>query len=538
MGKFTCIPWKNLNSQQQQAIETQGIVCVNADMGMGKTTTFVNKINFLLQNKIPYGGILALVQNNFLAKTIRKETGLEDVHTIQSFCLKVLQESYRALGLKENFTVYTENKHLLLETIKQLHLSIPPDEFIEICNYIANCKKNNLLPTRYLDIFNKYQELLTVNNAIDNDSIIAQTVSLFEKNKCALTYYRYRYSYILVDDYQEYNFIQNKLLKLLCMENLFLTRDTNNTSDEDFLYLLAQKKPVQQINFKEKYVTNAIDKKSVNVFIAKHQEEEAQYIASQIANKIKQGESYDQIAIILKDYTYSNIIESALLKKRIPYKNNKNLYKHKDINKILSAIRFIYNPYDIQSFCSLLTLENKKIEKLKSFFYKTKCDVLTGLKTAINTKLIAGTQYLKEIFFRLCKMRKQSLVDNISDLISNKSFLLPILTIAKNVSNYKEFLNHFVLNDIEEPQQGINIITYEESKGMEYATIFLPYLLDKITPNQYLQKNMLFSKIIQQAKNEIFLTCAVCIEKFQEKTFYSPSSFLEKFHKFNLINEV
>lgn len=390
MEKFTHIPWKKLNNKQKQAIKTQGIVCVNADNGTGKTTTLVNKFLFLLKNEIPCGGILALVRNNSLVKTIREATNLEDVYTIQSFCLKVIQESYYALGLKKNFTVYTENKELLLEAIRQLRLSISPKEFARIRKYITKCQKSSLQPEKYIDIFNKYQELLAINHAIDNDSIIARTVNLFETNENVLTYYQYRYSYVLVDDYEEYDLLQNRLLKLLKTKNIFLTRDTNNIFHNDYLSFLSGKTPVIQISFDKKYYKKIKPKNNFNVFV--------------------------------------------------------NQKRNKNINKILATIRFIWNPYDIQSFCSLLKLDNQKLAKLKTFFYRTKCDVLTGLKTAINIRIINDIDYLTKIFNKLCIMRKQSLLKNIQLLTTNKTFLDFMIPIAQSAKNYKDFLNFFVVN--------------------------------------------------------------------------------------------
>ncbi|MFZ5559338.1 MAG: ATP-dependent helicase, partial [Patescibacteria group bacterium] len=229
---------KNLNPRQKEAVMvTAGPILILAGPGSGKTRVLTHRLAYLIKSGISPINILAVTFTNKAAdemksrvkKLIGRISSLPFVGTFHSFCLRILRKEIDKLGYKRSFVIYDEDDQLNL--IKQIiqNLEINKDQFPakKVTTIISALKSEYVDAERYeknaqeyfektiSKIYTDYQIALKKRNAVDFDDLIMLTAKLFDKFPEILNKYQEKFKYILVDEYQDTDPIQYRLIKLL-----------------------------------------------------------------------------------------------------------------------------------------------------------------------------------------------------------------------------------------------------------------------------------------------------------------------------------
>ncbi len=451
---------KGLNQPQMEAVKHfEGPLLVMAGAGSGKTKVLTHRIAYLIEERqVSPRSILAITFTNKAAREMKERVinligaKAKDMHisTFHSFCVYILRQDIDILGYKNNFIVYDEDDSL--STIKAvLHdLNIDPKHFPpkKLLSIISKIKNEYLFPEDYRKevsdeysdviyrVYKKYQEALMRANAVDFDDIIMLTLKLFEVDKEVLSYYQQRFQFILVDEYQDTNKSQFKLIKYLSAKhkNVFAVGDTDQSIyswrgadisniknfEKDFeqakiIYLEQNYRSVQSILdvanslIKHNYGHNTYVKQLWSerksdflpvYYRAVNSDVETEYIALKILEKIEhEGYKLKDFAILYRTNAMSLSLETTLKKYRIDYEiyGNVSFFERKEIKDLSAYLRLIVNTNDDTAFLRIVNVPrrnigDKTIDELKryanyegiSLFESCKKTTITSNKTRQN----------------------------------------------------------------------------------------------------------------------------------------------------------
>ncbi len=233
----------DLNREQRLAAETlEGPLLVLAGAGSGKTRALTYRVANLLEHGVPPWAIMAITFTNKAAKEMRERieklagAGAEDiwVSTFHSGCAKILRRDIEKLGYTRSFTIYDDDDQMsaLKEILKKLNID---DKFLpprEIKGKISDAKNKLLGPQDWFsqserdyrsqlvyDVYQAYEEKLKSSNALDFDDLIVKTLELFAQHPPVLEAYQRKIRYIHVDEYQDTNYAQYMLVRLLAAQS-------------------------------------------------------------------------------------------------------------------------------------------------------------------------------------------------------------------------------------------------------------------------------------------------------------------------------
>lgn len=239
----------NLNEQQKEAVKYfESSLLVLAGAGSGKTRVITHKIAYLLENNFDPYQILAVTFTNKAANEMKQRVR-ELVHyqsienmwigTFHNICLRILKRYYKKVGLKNNFVIYDQNdqKKLIKDIYSDFDIECDRSDLYSMMNLISKAKSDLeefeevFWEDQSLKIAREYEKRLIDANAIDFDNMINFTIKLFKENDEILKLYKDRFEYILVDEYQDTNFAQFKLINLLTgtKENLCVVGDEDQS---------------------------------------------------------------------------------------------------------------------------------------------------------------------------------------------------------------------------------------------------------------------------------------------------------------------
>ncbi|MBI3620017.1 UvrD-helicase domain-containing protein [Candidatus Roizmanbacteria bacterium] len=394
---------KHLNAAQKKAVlYTAGPSIILAGAGSGKTRVIIHKVlHYIQNNKVDPDNIVMITFTNKAANEMKerimlateKKIRLGYVGTFHSFCAQILRREGPQLGIEHTFTIYDDGDQtqLLKQILKNMDTrKLTPSYF----SYRISAAKNQMVtPDRYLEIFSdhhsplvaevyeKYEAALHRNNAVDFDDLLMKTVLLFLQFPSTLSKYQKKYRYLLVDEFQDTNYAQYCLTKLLAEQDRNVTvvgdfsqsiyswrgADIRNLEKfkEDFsttqvFYLEVNYRSTRNIL---KYAYDVISKNQTHPILnlktlngegediteheAENEEEEALFVASEIERQID-GQPYSAFAVLYRTNAQSRVIEEAFLHRGIPYVliGGTRFYERREIKDILSYLRLIINPTD------------------------------------------------------------------------------------------------------------------------------------------------------------------------------------------------
>mgnify|MGYP000902506729 CR=1 FL=1 len=390
----------SLNKEQQEAVRhNKGPLLILAGAGSGKTRVLTHRIAYLIDelNVNPWN-ILALTFTNKAASEMRERVdkivgyGSENiwVSTFHSTCVRILRRYIECLGYDRSFTIYDgdDQKTLMRDICKYLGIdtknikertllsaiSSAKDELITPDEYELNAH-GDYMKEKYALVYKEYQKRLKSNNALDFDDLIFKTVELFQNNPEVLTYYQNRFKYIMVDEYQDTNTAQFRLISILAStrneegeieHNLCVVGDDDQSiykfrganiynilnfekqfPDAKVIKLEQNYRSTQNIlNAANEVISNNMGRKVKSLWTENEEGEpvhfnqcsteyeEAEYVVDDIDHTIQEeGADYNDFAILYRTNAQSRVFEEKLIFKNIPYKivGAVNFYQRKEI---------------------------------------------------------------------------------------------------------------------------------------------------------------------------------------------------------------
>lgn len=415
----------NLNKEQREAVlHTDGPLLIFAGAGSGKTRVLTHKIAYLIEEKGVYpGSILAITFTNKAANEMKERVkSLINCHydmwvsTFHSACVRILRMETESLkGYKKNFIIFDsdDQQKLIKECLKELNYNeknFPPKEVLSI---ISNAKDQLTGPNKFMDrygqdfrlkkigdIYTLYQKKLKSNNAMDFDDIIFNTVKLFENNEEILRKYQQKFKYILVDEYQDTNNCQYKLVNLLAKEhrNLCVVGD-----DDQCIYTWRGADIRNILNFEKDFpdakvvkleqnyrstqtildaannvIKNNSGRKSKKLWTEKdegkpivyykaiNERDEADFIIGEIDRlAFSDVRSLKDFAILYRTNAQSRIIEELCMARGIPYKivGGHRFYDRKEVKDVIAYLRSILDPEGDMSIKRIINVPKRGIGK-------------------------------------------------------------------------------------------------------------------------------------------------------------------------------
>ena len=473
-----------LNKEQRQAVEQiNGAILILAGAGTGKTKTITYRIANMIENNgiSPYS-ILALTFTNKASNEMREritsligdEAKKCTISTFHAFGLRLLRVYYDYIGYEENITVYdTDDQKKAIEKLdKRYNLLNDMDMDIgTLIGYFSNFKEFELVddinameqallkhPKKQyiIDFFNYYERFLKKNNAIDFADILYLTKKLLE-NKEILNKVQERYKYIMVDEYQDTNQIQFRIIEMIASkyENICVVGDDNQSiykfRGADIRNILSFNKTypnAKTIRLEQNYRSTKViidsstkvidcnkaktDKQLwtanekgelIKVLQCRNNYAEGDKVCFEIKNLIKKGYSYNDITILYRTNAQSRIFEDKFLRENIPFKifGGLSFYDRLEIKDMISFLKLFYNPNDDIALMRVLNTPKKRIgdvslERLREFAEKYDISLFESLRYAKEINLTNVAREEIEKFYFLIK-RSQSKLESGTEIV-------------------------------------------------------------------------------------------------------------------------
>ena len=403
MGKYDA-----LNPQQYQAVcHYEGPLLILAGAGSGKTRVLTHRVAWLIEEKnVNPWNIMAITFTNKAAGEMRDRVeamlggalGGVWVATFHSTCVRILRRYIDRIGFENNFTIYDseDQKSVIKEICKRLQIDTKLYRERFFMAEISAAKDEMLSPTDYAlkaqgdqrtqkvaEVYKEYQRQLFDNNALDFDDLICRTVELFQSCPEVLDQYQERFKFIMVDEYQDTNTAQFKLVSLLAAKyrNLCVVGDDDQSiykfrganignilnfeqffPDAEVIRLEQNYRSTQNIlnaanavishnkGRKEKTLwTDNGDGEKIRFRQFMNSFEEAEYVAGMISQKVGAGKwKYGDCAILYRTNAQSRMFEEKFLYANVPYKivGGVNFYSRKEIKDVIAYLKTIANGKD------------------------------------------------------------------------------------------------------------------------------------------------------------------------------------------------
>ena len=409
---------EKLNNEQKKAATFKDGPClVIAGAGSGKTKVLTTRIANLIENGVKPYNILAITFTNKAAGEMRERVNnIINAHdafigTFHSFGLKIIRENSALFNLTSAFTLIdTEDQTSIIKKImKDINIT---DKMISpafIKSKISFIKNNMLSDSEIANflisenekiavkIYYEYEKILKRNNTLDFDDLLKKPVELFNSNKEVLEKYQDKFKYILIDEYQDTNEVQYKLVKLLSKKylNLFVVGDPSQSIyafrganyqnilnfEKDFKGCTVIKLPQNYrstqtiLDAANEVISHNKQRKDLDLFSDLGQGVKIKYIRTfndsmenkrvvdEIQKLYEEGYNRKDMAIFYRTNAQSRSIEDALVKANIPYKvfGSFYFYKRKEIKDLLAYLKLIANPSDDVSLERVINEPKRKI---------------------------------------------------------------------------------------------------------------------------------------------------------------------------------
>ena len=394
-----------LNPKQREAVEkTEGPLLILAGAGSGKTRVITLRVAYLAYSGVQPESVLAVTFTNKAANEMKERVASmlssgrgksSTISTFHSLCLNILRKEIHHLGYRKNFIIYDSSEQLsllrnLLSDIRAYDRSFKPDAIMEqigrIKNEFASSSGTPELEEFTGLVYPRYQEMLKAMNALDFDDLLLLTLQLFREHPSVLQRYQEKFSYMMVDEYQDTNKVQYELIKMLAGQkrNLCVVGDDDQSIygwrganlynildfEKDFPgtvivrleqnyrstgNILQAANGVINNNRKrmEKSLWSAGSKGPlVNVFRAADSEKEARWVSDRIALiRYEKNIAYENFAVLYRANLFSRPFEEALRINRIPYTvvGGTSYFERKEVKDLAAYLKIIANPFDDMS---------------------------------------------------------------------------------------------------------------------------------------------------------------------------------------------
>lgn len=508
----------HLNTEQKEAVKcTEGPVLIMAGAGSGKTRVLVHRVAYLLkEKKVHPANILAITFTNKAANEMKERTeklvGAESqgmwIGTFHSTCVRILRQDITHLGYDRYFVIYddSDQQTLIKKCLKELDLDEKKFAPRALSAAISNAKNKAWGPEKFAqmagdffemkaaEVYKLYQRKLRENNALDFDDLIMKTVELFTESPEVLRYYQRKFQYILVDEYQDTNHSQYRLIQMLADEHKNLCvvgdpdqsiygwrgADIQNILDFEQDYIDAHIVRLEQ-NYRSTQnildgancvIKNNLERKDKKLWtdngpgakivyrIAEDERDEAMYVAETIYMLRQQKKlSFADFAILYRTHAQSRALEEAFIKYKLPYKifGGMKFYERKEIKDTMAYLKVLSNPVDSVSLTRIINEPKRgiggatwaKIEEVASYKDISSYEILSNLLgvPGLSSRAFNALDGFYQMMNSLMNLKNQLTVTELVEEVWNRSGYKRILEDDKSIEaesrleNLKEFLS-------------------------------------------------------------------------------------------------
>ncbi|MGB3340114.1 MAG: UvrD-helicase domain-containing protein [bacterium] len=535
-----------LTSAQEDIIDqVNGNILLLGQAGCGKTTTLTYAIAHLIAKGIPLSKMLACTFTNKAANDIRTRlTHLTDLPlhdlwlgTFHKIGFRILRRDAERLDLNPDFTIQTPRK-----AFEKMKIRTGKYRINAVMKFIENLKAKGINWNNFKadndweklckKIYEQYQTYLSDNNILDYDDLIMYAIELLEENTDLKEYYRMLFDYIFVDELQDINQAQYRLVSLLYNGKIFFTGDEDQAiygwrgADHKLIYHVAQdfantktynltrsfRLPqtildvANNLMMRPSTVISNTQPGEIMVYAAKSEKDEANYIVKETKSLKKEGFYFKDIAILYRMNSLSRVYEETLAKARIPHSliSGTSFHERSDIKPIIEYLELLEHyisrkdaDKSITEFMAkvyaLFNLKKKNTERAKAIFEHH----------IQEPKISAPSRIIMEI------------TDAVGLTGENTSELI---TLSKGYKNFElsKFLNEIRL--IQEldladwEKDTLKLMTIHSAKGLEFPAVFLVDLSEDILP---LTRKMASPQEIEEERR----LCYVALTRAQRKLY-------------------
>lgn len=518
--------YESLNEMQKKAVyQTEGPVLILAGAGSGKTRVLTHRIAYLIEEKgVNPWNILAITFTNKAAGEMRErvdrlvEFGAESiwVSTFHSACVRILRRYIDRLGYDSNFTIYDtdDQKSLMKDVCKYLQIdtkmykertllsaiSAAKNEMISVEEYLLNAG-GDFSKKKIAEVYAEYEKQMRANNALDFDDLLVKTVQLFQTQADVLEYYQDRFRYIMVDEYQDTNTVQFRLIQILSSKyrNLCVVGD-----DDQSIYKFRGANIKNILNFEEEFpdavvikleqnyrsTSNILDAANAVIrhnmgrkdktlwtenaegekITCRHFDnayDEADYIADSIQRKVREeGASYNDCAILYRTNAQSRMFEEKFVSSNIPYKviGGVNFYARREIKDLLAYLRTIENGKDDLAVRRIINVPKRgigltSINRVQEYAIQKESNFYEALRTADLIPNIGRALFKLESFTALIEHFKEE---------AGRMTPLALLTDIIETLDYESYLEEIDPEDADSRIENVEelkskVASYEEN---------------------------------------------------------------------------
>lgn len=558
--------FEGLNLQQKEAVEyIESPLLVIAGAGSGKTKVITHKVAYLISKGFEPESILALTFTNKAADEMKRRVSVlvgkefKDlwIMTFHAFAARILRILGKIIGISSDFSIIDreDQKNILKEILLSHELELGRafvNSFVEKMGYTKSSltfyPSEEFLYQRWfrekeVELFNLYHKELKRLNCLDFDDLILKCIELLKNPESERL--KYRFKYILIDEFQDTSPPQYEIVKLLYCggitavgdedQSIYSWRGANLENilrfEEDFpgakiikleenyrstklILMGAQEVIVKNSRRREKFLfTNNPHGEPIIHFIAKNPVEEAKFIVDE-TKRIAEEKELLPIAIFYRVNQQSRNIEEALSAMKVPYKliGGIRFYERKEIKDVIAILKIILNRDDNLSFKRVLAeivggISRKSVQKIVEISEKEKISIYEGTKIFIEQAGRDAKEELHELFKKLDEWVKESslipppeLVAKIVKYLTMKEIyeeerIENLEELVKGISEMEKIYYDITLRDIVdnlslksdsdlEEHPMVNLMTLHISKGLEFPTVFIAGVDEDFLPHR------------------------------------------------------
>ncbi len=603
-----------LNPPQKDAVETiSGPVLILAGPGSGKTRVITHRIAYLLRVcGVKPSHIMAVTFTNKAAREMKERLeGLVSfavkgltLGTFHSICARILRRDGKIIGIESGFVIYDDDdqKSLLKRTLHDLNLDPKQYAPSALAAAISAAKSQLLTPNDYYQrgrsyfdeitarVYEHYQKRLQESNALDFDDLLMKTVLLFRQHPEVLEKYQSRYTHLLVDEFQDTNLVQYELIKqlggkhrnvcvvgdpdqsiyswryadirnILSFEKDFpdtkvILLEQNYRSTKTILETASKIISANQQRKPKKLWTDNAPGEPVTIVEAYNEQEEAQYVITEIEKLVGRGEySLGDFAVMYRTNAQSRVLEETFIRYGTAYRlvAGTRFYERKEIKDIVAYLRLIQNHSDSVSLARVINVPTRGIgeqtqARLLNWAKSMNVSTYEALRTLAqgtnDSPFTPGTAKQLTAFFNVmenftAKSREVNLTDLFDFVVESLGFkgyvfdqpegeerwdnVMELRGVAQEHNDLPppdglaSFLEGVTLvSDVDSLQEGgsaVTFITLHQAKGLEFPIVFILGMEDGLLPHfrtiddpaQIEEERRLFYVGVTRAKKKVYL---------------------------------
>ena len=446
--------WKKLlNPSQIQAIETiNGPVLIMAGAGSGKTRVLTHRYAHLVKHhNVDVEQILAITFTNKAAeemksrisKLLNLKISPKWISTFHSLCVKILRIHGDKIGYKSNFTIYdqSDSNKVIRNCMSENNVDLKQYSPKRFQAHISNLKNSMISPGEALEnaesffevkvaeIYSSYEKKLIIANSMDFDDLLIKTVELLQTNESILKFWSNKFQFIMVDEYQDTNFVQYKLVELLGSNNknvcvvgdsdqsiyafrgadirniiefekdfsnaTIIQLDKNYRSSKKILNLANSVISNNPRKIEKNLWTDNEDGLDISSFRFRSEKDEARWVAEEVKSLIDSSKE-NEVAIFYRTNSQSRLFEEELRMLNINYKviGSVRFYDRKEIKDIISYLQFLVNDSDTVAFERIVNVPRRGIgestvKKIRVYLNETGKSIFEALESIEEIKNIS-----------------------------------------------------------------------------------------------------------------------------------------------------